>query len=400
MKVKNNKWCRNRHKVAYAILRPIVGFVVRMMYGFKPKKYKLDKKKGYFILSNHQALLDPIFLALSFNKPIYFVATDNLFTHKHISRILRYFLNPIPKRKAAIDATCLKTCLKVAKEGGSVGLFVEGNRAYNDFQFYIDPSITKLIKKMGLSLVLYNLKGGYGVDPRWGNKKRKGKFVGEVKRIIEAEELENISNEELYDIVCNDLKVIDSDSNELYKSKQRAEYLERQLFVCPKCNKTQTLYSKDDKIYCKECGLEAEYLENLHIKVNDEDIKFDKLFDWYRYQLEYIKNCQITEENIFEDEEVEVYYSNYNQPRVLITKGKLILTKDELKCNDCIIKIKDIQSSSAIGGFKFIATTEENNYLIIGNPRFNPIKYVLMFNVLEGPIKDKGGDKYYDLNIN
>ena len=41
-------------------------------------------------------------------------------------------------------------CLKVAKEGGSVGLFVEGNRAYNDFQFYIDPSITKMIRKMGL----------------------------------------------------------------------------------------------------------------------------------------------------------------------------------------------------------------------------------------------------------
>ena len=77
-----------------------------------------------------------------------------------------------------------------------------------------------------------------------------------------------------------------------------------------------------------------------------------------------------------------------------------LLTKDELKCNECVIKVKDIQSSSSIGGFKFIATTEENNYLIIGHPRFNPIKYVLMFNVLEGPIKDKGGDKYYDLNIN
>lgn len=400
MKKNNNKWCRKRHNVAYAILRPIIKPILRIMYGFKAKKFKLQKDQGYFILANHQALLDPLFLALSFNKPIYFVATDNLFTHKHISRILRFFLNPIAKRKAAIDATCLKTCLKVAKENGTIGLFVEGNRAYNDFQFFIDPSITKLIKKMGLPLILYNLKGGYGVDPRWGNKKRKGKFIGEVKRIIELEELEKLSNDELYNIVCSELRVIDSESNELYKSKRRAEYLERQLFVCPKCGKKQTLYSQGEKIYCHSCGFEAEYLENLHIKTNDETVNFDKLVDWYKYQLEYIKNYQITNENIFEDDDVEVYYSNYNKPRKLITKGKLILDKDGLKCNDLIISIKDITSSSSIGGFKFIATTNENNYLIKGNARFNPIKYVLMFNVLEGPIKENGGDKYYGLSVN
>ena len=61
--------------------------------------------------------------------------------------------------------------------------------------------------------------------------------------------------------------------------------------------------------------------------------------------------------------------------------------------------LKDITSSSAIGGFKFIATTNENNYLIKGPKRFNPIKYVLMFNILDGPIKENGGDKYYGLDI-
>jgi len=400
MKKGNKKWCLKRHEFIFALLRGLLSFILRIMYGYKAKKYKLDKDKGYFILSNHQALLDPFFLALSFKKAIYFVATDNLFTHKFLSKIIIFLVNPIPKRKATIDANCIKTCLKVAKEGGSVGLFVEGNRAYNDFQFYIDPSITKMIRKMGLPLVLYNLKGGYGVDPRWGKKKRKGKFTGEVKRVLSVEEIDNLSNEELYDIVCNDLRVIDSESNELYKSKSRAEYLERQLFVCPKCNKIQTLYSNKDKIYCKDCGFEAQYLENLHLKTNDENIKLDKVLDWYKYQLEYIKNYEISDKIIFEDENVEIYCSDYNQPRTLITKGKLILDKEGLKCNDLTIFVKDITSSSSIGGFKFIATTSEHNYLIKGEARFNPIKYVLMFNVLEGPIKENGGDKYYGLSIN
>lgn len=399
MKSKNNKWCKKRHKFVFTLLRGLLGITFKIMYGYKAKKFKLDKNKGYFILSNHQALLDPFFLSLSFNKPIYFVATDNLFTHKFLSKLITYLVNPIPKRKAAIDATCLKNCLKVAKEEGTVGLFVEGNRAYNDFQFYIDPSISKLVKKMNKTLILYNLKGGYGVDPRWGNKKRKGKFTGEVKKVISVDELEKLSNDELYNIICSELKVIDSDSNELYKSKNRAEYLERQLFVCPKCNKVQTLYSNNDKIVCTSCGLEAQYLENLHIKTNDDDIKFDKVIDWYKYQLEYIKNYNVTDNIIFEDNDVKIYYSNYNKPRKLITKGKLILDKEGLKCNDLIIYNKDITSSSAIGGFKFIATTNENNYLIKGPKRFNPIKYVLMFNILDGPIKENGGDKYYGLDI-
>ena len=123
------------------------------------------------------------------------------------------------------------------------------------------------------------------------------------------------------------------------------------------------------------------------------------MIDWYKYQLEYIKNYSVTDNLIFEDNDVEIYYSNYNKPRKLITKGKLILDKEGLKCNDLIIYNKDITSSSAIGGFKFIATTNENNYLIKGPKRFNPIKYVLMFNILDGPIKENGGDKYYGLDI-
>lgn len=400
MNKKNKKWCRFRHKFVFGFLRIILYPVLRIFYHYIPKKYKLEKKQGYFILSNHQSLMDPFCLSLSFKRSIYFVATDNLFTHKHLSKIIRFLVNPIPKRKAAIDATCLKTCLKVAKEGGTVGLFVEGNRCYNDFQFYIDPSISKLIKKMGLPLVLYNLKGGYGVDPRWGHKLRKGKFTGEVKRVLSIEEIEQLTNEELYELVCRELRVIDSELDRQFKSKLKAEYLERQLFLCPKCNKIQTLYSKGNKVYCLNCDLEAEYLENLHIKMNDETIKFEKIIDWYKYQLEFINNYNISNNDIFIDEEVEIYRSEYNRPRKLLSKGKLVLNSVELICGDFSIKVKEITSSSVIGGFKFIVSTGESNYIVKGTERFNPIKYVLMFNVLDGPIKEKGGDKYYGLSIN
>lgn len=399
MKNKNKKWCKFRHKIVFAFLRFICVPLFKIMYGYKRKKYKLDKKQGYFIISNHQALLDPLFVAMSFKKPVYFVATDNLFNQKFVSFWLKWLVNPIPKRKATIDATCLKNCLKVAKENGTVGLFVEGNRAYGDFQFYIDPSIAKLVKKMNLPVILYNLKGGFGVDPRWGKKNRRGKFTGEVKRELSIEEINSLSNEELHEIICKELKVFDCDSNEIYRSKERAEYLERQFFVCPKCGKMQTLYSKGNHICCLECNLKVEYTENLLLKSDDTEFKFKKLSEWYQYQINYIKELNIVDDIIFNDEDVEIYYSNTNQKRTLITKGKLILTKDYFKINDKIINVNEITVASPVGGFKLMLSTEDNNYLLKGKERFNPVKYALILNVLEGPIKERGGDKYYGFSI-
>lgn len=399
MKNKNKKWRKFRHRIVFCILRIICVPLFRIMYGFRRKKYKLNKKQGYFILSNHQALLDPLFVAMSFKRPIYFVATDNLFNQKFVSFWLKFLVNPIPKRKATIDATCLKNCLKIAKENGTVGLFVEGNRAYGDFQFYIDPSITKLIKKMNLPLILYNLKGGFGVDPRWGNKNRRGKFVGEVKRELSVEEINSLSHEELYNIVCKELKVCDSDLNQTYKSKKRAEYLERQFFVCPQCGQMQTVYSKGNYVYCSNCDLKVEYTENLLLKSENDNFKFEKLVDWYQYQLDYVKNLQVKEGPIFEDNDVEIYYSNTNQPRTLITKGELKLFNDYLMINDYKIDVKDIIAASPVGGFKLMLSTDSNNYLFKGKERFNPVKYALILNVLDGPIKEKGGDKYYGFSI-
>lgn len=399
MKNKTKKWSKFRHRIVFAILRFICVPLFKIMYGYKRKKYKLKKKQGYFIISNHQALLDPLFVALSFKRPIYFVATDNLFNQKFVSFWLKWLVNPIPKRKATIDATCLKTCLKIAKENGTVGLFVEGNRAYADFQFYIDPSITKLIKKMNLPVILYNLKGGFGVDPRWGNKNRRGKFTGEVKRELSIEEINALSHEELYEIVCNELKVFDSELNRTYKSKLRAEYLERQFFVCPKCGKMETIYSKGNYVYCKNCDLKVEYTENLLLKSEDKEFKFNKLVDWYQYQIDYIRNIKISDNIIFKDEDVEIYYSNTNKPRALMTKGTLILTKNYFQINDKQIYVKEVIAASPVGGFKIMISSEDNNYLIKGKERFNPVKYALILNVLDGPIKERGGDKYYGFSI-
>ena len=182
MKKRSNNWIKFRHKFLTAILRYPVQLVFFLLFKFRPCKVKLNKDENVFVISNHQSDYDPIFVGLSFNKPLYFVGTDTLFNKSLVSRLLNFAFAPIPKRKGLSDPKCIKSMFKIAKEKGSIGLFAEGNRSYAEFQFFIDVSLAKLVKSLKLPLVLMKIHGGNGCFPRFANKNRRGKLYTSLAR--------------------------------------------------------------------------------------------------------------------------------------------------------------------------------------------------------------------------
>ena len=332
---------------------------------------------------------------MSFNRPLYIVTSDHIFNNTLGSRMMRHCFAPIKKRKATTDIPFMMNCMKVVKEGGNILLFAEGNRAWADFQFYIDPAICKMIRSFKIPVILYNLKGGYGVDPRWGGKKRKCKFYGTIKEILTPEQVATMSDDELYNTICDGIKVFDSENGEAYASKKKAEYLERELFVCPVCGSVSTLQSKGNFIKCNACNLSVEYTENLQLKAENKDFKFEKLVDWYKYQLDYIKGYQVKENAVnFSDDDVEIY-DKTAQRRKFICKGKMNLTDKALMVGEKKILLSDVTSATVVGGTKLIVNTKENSFFFNGHKRFNSLKYMLMFNKLI----DDTQEKYYSLEI-
>lgn len=400
MKKKNSNWIKFRHKFFTAILRYPVQLAVFLLFKFRPCKVKLNKGENAFIISNHQSDIDPILIGLSVNKPIYFVGTDTIFNKSFVSKLLNYVFAPIPKKKGLSDPKCIKSMFKIAKEKGNIGLFVEGNRTYAEFQYYIDTSICKLIKTLKMPLILLNINGGNGIFPRFSNKRRKGKFYTSLAKRIEVDEYMNMDDQTLLELIKENIKVYDSENNFEYKSKKRAEYLERMLFVCPKCKQVETLYSKGEFVYCKECDLKVEYTTKLHLKSEDKSFKFDRLIDWYEYQKKWCREFNYDNENveIFKDNLIELYITKVGEKRKLICKGDLTLTASKLLFNGKEFDLKDISIASVIGGRKFNFTTSEGDYLVIGHKKFNPLKYVMMFNRLDTRMKEKQTDKYYTID--
>lgn len=377
-------WVKRRHKIVYILLKPFFALVLRLKFGYKAKKYKLEKKP-YLILSNHQTSLDPFNIAVSFRRNIYYMASIDLFVNKFTGGIISYLVAPIPKEKSNADITAIKNCVRVIKEGGTICLFPEGNRTYSGTQCYIDPAISKLIKLLKVPVILYNIQGGYGVEPRWASNVRKGKSHGYIREVLEVDEVQAMSNEDLYERVKSSLNVIEAPSKNKYKSKKRAEKLERVLYLCPTCGHTDGIYSEGNKVKCHHCGLEVEYHSDLTFNMG----LFKTVNDWYKYQEEYIDKYEFqNDEVIFKDDDVKLYDVSKGGKKVLIGFGDISIKQDRFILskhdNSYAIFLKSIGAMTVVGKNKLNFYVNNQTFQIKGGKHLNVLKYMQIYYKIKG----------------
>lgn len=378
MAKKKKKWVRFRHRPIFAILRGIFRPHAKIKYNYKAEKSKL--KPPFLLLCNHVTTFDPVFAALSFKCPVYFCAMDDLFNRK-FSPILRYLVAPIPKKKSVVDMQAMRDVLTVLREGGAVGLFPEGNRILSGSQWPIAEGIAKLVKKSKVPLVLYNIEGGYGTDPRWGISKRKGKMRGVIRKVVTPEEYNALSNEELHGLILENLAVNDSQSGIKFKSDKRAENIERALYMCPNCGSVSTITSKGTNFRCEHCGKQWEYTEDLHIVPDDN---FSVVSDWYDWEeKEIAKVAERSDGEIFADDNIEFYLSIRFKKKQKLNGSKITADKNGLTVygQDVILRFPfdKIEAVAIVHRNKFDFYFEGETYQVKGDDKFCPIKYLHLF---------------------
>lgn len=386
-----------RHMFWFTFYRPVVWIMAFLKHYHRDNKFKMKKGESYIILSNHQTDLDGILTLLSFNRIAYGVVTDSFMSKGFAAKMFKHQLGLIAKKKGVLDIKANMDMMRCIREGGSLLFYPEGNRTYAEFEFPYTEGFSRFIRFFKKPLVLFNVHGGCGVTPRFAKERRRGSYHGTVKRVIEYEEYKDWSDEKLTEVIRDELRVYDSESGELYKSKTRAEHLERMFCVCPKCGALQTLNSEGNFVECSNCGLKVEFTEDLHLRSDDKEFKFTKLIEWYNYQIKFLRDLKISDKPIFVDHNVGLYRSHVGEKRKLLKQGDLTLYKDRIVFADKEILLSDIEIASPISGTKFNFSTPDDDYLVIGDDRFNPLKYVLMFNKLDTKMKANHTDIYYTL---
>ena len=380
--MKNKTWVKRRHGIVRAIANAVLSPYARIKYGVKIEKFKEQKGRQYLIVTNHQTAFDQFFIGMVFKGAVYYVASEDLFSKGWISSLIRYLVAPIPIKKQTTDVKAVINCMRVAKEGGTIALAPEGNRTYSGRLVHINPAIGALAKKLKLPIAVFRIEGGYGVQPRWSDVVRRGKMRAYVHSVIEPEEYENMSSQELYELIKEEINVDEVNADSKYYHKKLAEYLERAIYVCPYCGLAH-LESHNDIIKCKDCGREIRYLPTKELQGVNFEFPFRFVADWYQYQEDYINSLDLS---LYKNK--PAYEDTGRLSEVIVYKNKKLIEKtSNIKLygdritftvgEDLhVLSFDDITAMTVLGKNKLNFYFDKKLYQIKSDKRFNAIKYI------------------------
>ena len=371
---------KRRHQFMVSFFRFGGKIYLGLKYHFHCKKNKLEKGKPYLILSNHTSNADPALLQLAFNRSIHYIAHYELITSR-IGKFLNWAFGIIPTMKGKPDLHTIREAMKVVKQNGVIGLYPSGDCTFSGIESPIDKSIVKFVRLLGVDTVLYRTHGLYGVDPRFGNKIRRGKATGKIERILTKEEVEKLSDDELYDIIIKAIYVnhYEDLEGEIFRSKKNAEYLERVLFMCPDCGSTSSMESHGNDLVCKKCGYKVSYKEDLHLELKNGKKELLTTLDWINFEKEELKNIN-REGIIFSDDVKKVKVEKISERKEKKYKGghiELLNDKLVIKYDDKIVEC-DLMKDTMIyhGKKRLVIYHDELVYNLVGYDRFSGIKYI------------------------
>ena len=386
MKKQDTKWIKPRHRVVRNLLFPILYPYARLRYGIRVEKFKEQGNRPYLILLNHQTPFDQFFVGMSFRGPIYYMATEDIFSMGWISSVIRWLIAPIPIKKQTTDLMAVKNCLRVAREGGTIAIAPEGNRTYNGRTVYMNPAIASLARKLGLPIALYRIEGGYGTQPRWSDVIRRGKMRSYVSEVIEPEEYAAMTNEELMDCIKKGLYVDESNDEGVFRHKKRAEYLERAIYACPVCGLAPQ-FSRGSVVFCTVCGRQVTYRPDKRLEGIGWAFPSPSVADWYAYQEELVNNLDpddYTGSPLFHDAVSLWDVQPYQRKTCLRELSAVALYGDRIAVDEdsshpLVLPFDEMTACAVLGRNKLNVYHNGNVYQIRGDKHFNALKYVHLY---------------------
>lgn len=402
--MKKTKWIKPRHRLVRNVAYGLLYHFCKWHYGVTAEKFHEQGDRAYLILLNHQTTFDQFFVGLSFKGPIYYLATEDIFSNGWISSLIRWLIAPIPIRKQTTDVKAVMNCIRVAKEGGTIAVAPEGNRTYSGKTEYMNPAIASLARKLGLPIALYRIEGGYGVQPRWSDGVRKGKMRAYVSRVIEPEEYASLDNDQLLALIEEGLYVNEAAADGNFRSAARAEYLERAMYVCPFCG-LSVFESHGNEIECKNCHRKVLYGEDKTLQGVGFDFPFRFVNDWYEYQNGFVNAL-----NTQDYREQPLYYDIAALSEVIVYKHKIRLRDkatltlygdrvvvDAGYPNEMTLTFEQITAMAVLGRNKLNIYHENHVYQLKGDKRFNALKYVNIYFRAKNIAKGEGGNTFLGL---
>ena len=366
---------KKRHIYFYNFLRPLVILFTKLKFNYHYKKAE-NLPDNYIVLSNHVTDYDMLFVASSFPRQMYFVASEHIARWKTLYKLLQYIQEPIIRYKGTVAGATVMEALRKIKAGANVCIFAEGIRSWDGVTCPILPSTGKMIKSARCGLFTYKITGGYFTSPGWSDKGiRKGPLYGAPVNVYTKEQIASMSVEEINTVIDRDLYE-DAYERQLknpqkYSGKNLACGLENLFYVCPDCNQTDSLSTDGNILKCNSCGASYNYNEYGLF----ENAPFQTVREFALWQQEKTKELVLANKTLTTEHAILKKIVKHEE--TILAEGAVSINTQFLSCNDHSFSMDMINGMDITGRHGLVLSVGKEYYEL--KVPANAVKFLLYY---------------------
>ncbi len=259
------------------------------------------KNSQAIYLCQHKSNLDYIYLFAGIkNLNIHVLCGYQNVFQKNLFKLLKS-LGVIAKMLYQPDLQATRQMFQGIKRGGSIAIFPEGIQSTSGSTHPINPATKNFIKKAGLPVVLVTFKGTYFSRTRYSEDVKKGKITVTFDKLFSAEDINNLSQEEIHNKLLERFKYNEfeefSNNKVAFKGKKPNVYgLDNIIYKCPNCQSEYEFSTNEDVMTCSKCNFSIKMDEYYDITSVNGNLPFKNIYEWYKWQRKLIAKEILSED--------------------------------------------------------------------------------------------------------
>lgn len=154
----------------------IAAILMRVVFDLKVRgQSNMPRTGGVLVISNHQSYLDPVVLAVMFDRPFAFLADAYLFKFKPFAWLIRK-LNAFPIQTGRGDVGAMKETIRLLQSGQVLNVYPEGHRTPDGQLQKIEGGVALAIRRAKVPVLPAIIVGAYEAFPRHAIFPKPGKI--------------------------------------------------------------------------------------------------------------------------------------------------------------------------------------------------------------------------------
>ncbi len=243
----------------YKIMKALAGCIANVVFQRKYLRNEVKDKDGAMvIIGNHEAALDFATVVGATKRHMTFVVSDSFYNTLPFRKWME-MVGVIPKQQFQTTITEICKMRSTIKRGDILMFYPAGLMSEDGLSTPFPAQSYKFLQYLGADVYAARTAGTYFCTPKWSKKIRPGRTYMDIYKIIDKDELQELTEEQIKERVDGALLFDAYREQEKHMVKylggDNVEGLESVLYICPHCNAEFTIKVKNkNTLYCTECG--------------------------------------------------------------------------------------------------------------------------------------------------